>query len=100
MMIHGAVNAVKISRCRVSSANHCIVDNMHDDLYAVYSISILQHIGMGTMMIVNAVASHAFHSLRISNRVFDAKNLSPNAVDTLKISIRPLPICLLKEKQN
>lgn len=90
--------SVNISICHVNSANHCIVDNMHGDLYAVYLILILQHIDMGTMMIVNDVASHAFHSLRKSNRVVDAKNLFPNAGDTLKISIRLLPICLLKER--
>lgn len=92
------IRAAKISKCHVNSANRCIVDNMRADLYAVYSILILQRIGMGTMMTVNGVASHAFHSPRKSNRVVDAENLFPNAGDTLKISIRPLPVCLLREK--
>lgn len=92
------VHAVKISKCHVNSANRCMSNNMRVDLYVAYSELILQHIGMGTTMIANGVASHAFHSPRKSNRVVDAKNLFPNAVDTLKISIRPLPKYLLKEK--
>lgn len=51
-------------------------------------------------MIVNAVASHAFHSLQQSNRVVDAKNLFPNVVDTVKISIRLLPIIFIEGKNK
>lgn len=48
---------------------------MRVHLCAVYSILILQHIGMGIAMIVSDEASHAFHFLQKSSQADDAKNL-------------------------
>lgn len=84
--------SVNISKCRASSSSHCISDNRHVRLCAVYSILILQHIGMGIVMIVNVVASRAFHSLQKSSQVDDEDNPCPIFVNISKIAIHPQPI--------
>lgn len=86
--------AVNISKCHVNSTSRCIVDNMHVDLCVVYSIKALHYIDMDKWMIANVVASHAFRSLRKSNRAVGANSPFPTFVNTLKISTRPSPILL------
>lgn len=43
-------------------------------------------------MIVNGVASHAFHSLRKSNQVDAVSNLCPNVVDIEEIVAHRQPV--------
>lgn len=73
---------------------------MRADLYAAYLILILRHIGMGIMMIVNVVASHAFHFLRISNQAFDANSPCPNVVSTVETVIHLPPVLLERKLEN
>lgn len=86
------ISSVNILKFRVSASNYYMLGSRRGRLCAVYSILILQRIGMGKEMIVNDVAFHAIHSLRKSSRVFDVDSPYPNVADTVKIVIRPPPV--------
>lgn len=85
---------VNTAKCHVHSTNRCNGDSTHAHLCAAYSELALRHIGTGTVTIADDVASHAYDSPRISNRVDGANSLCPSVANNAKTVVHLPPICV------